>query len=137
MTIIPRLSISISLTISITSIVTMSTMETVFIDISLAIISTISRFSRPLAIAIVTMESLNPVVITRCMAIISRLSRPLAISITSIAIVTMKPLYTTIYIAGSMAIAWLSLSLGDEADQGDGEDGGDGGDGGHGAGPLV
>ena len=125
---------SCSLTISITSIVTMSTMETVFIDISLAIISTISRFSRPLAIAIVTMESLNPVVITRCMAIISRLSRPLAISITSIAIVTMKPLYTTIYIAGSMAIAWLSLSLGDEADQGDGEDGGDGG---HGAGPLT
>ena len=123
-----------SCSLTITSIVTMSTMETVFIDISLAIISTISWLSRPLAIAIVTMESLNPVVITRCMAIISRLSRPLAISITSIAIVTMKPLYTTIYIAGSMAIAWLSLSLGDEADQGDGEDGGDGG---HGGGPLT
>merc|ERR1711970_1653582 len=82
------------------SMVSMSTMKTVFIDIGLSIISTISWFSRSLAIAIAT-----------------------------IAIVTMKPFHTTIYITGSMAIARLSLSLSldHDADQRDGEDGGDGG----------
>merc|ERR1711970_87729 len=91
----------------------------------------ISGLSRPLAISIMAMESLNPVVITRCMAIISWFSGSLPISIATIAIVTMKPFHTTIYITGSMAIARLSLSLDHDADQRDGEDVGDGG---HGAG---
>merc|ERR1712142_753104 len=103
-------------------------METIFIDIGLTIVSTISRLSSPLTISVVSMESLNPVVITRSMAIITRCSRPLPI-----AIVAMKPLHTTIHITSSVAIAWLSLSLDHEADHGDGEECDDGG---HGAGPL-
>merc|ERR1711887_402134 len=91
------------------SMVSMSTMKTVFIDIGLSIISTISWFSRSLAISVMAMESLNSVVIARCMAIISWFSGPLAIAIATIAIVTMKPFHTTIYITGSMAIARLSL----------------------------
>merc|ERR1712106_531600 len=58
---ISRLSNSGPLAISITTIMTMSTMETVFIDISLAIISTISRLSNsgPLAISVMTLMTMG------------------------------------------------------------------------------
>merc|ERR1719348_2726743 len=119
---ITRLSRSFAMAISITTMMSMSTVETIFIDIGLTIVSTIPRLSSPLTISVVSVETLYPIVITRSMAIITRCSRPLPI-----AIVAMKPLHTTIRITSSVAIDWLSLSLDHEADQGEGEECDDGG----------
>merc|ERR1712106_771236 len=84
-------------------------MDTIFINISLAIISTIARFSRPLSVSIVTIKTMDAVFIHISLAIaIARSSRPLAISISMMA---MDTLHTTVDITGSMAIAWLSRPL--------------------------
>merc|ERR1712215_384957 len=66
---------------AIASIVTVQTMDTVFIDISLAIVPTIAWHGRPLTIAIVAMKSLNSVIIASSMTIaIVRISRPFAVA---------------------------------------------------------
>merc|ERR1711970_1658401 len=86
-------------------------METVFIDICMSIISTISWFSRPLTISVMAMESLNPVVIARCMAIISWFSGSFAMSIATIAVMAMKSLNPVVITRCMAIISGLSSSL--------------------------
>merc|ERR1712215_330984 len=71
---------SCSRPLAIASIVTIQTMDTIFIDMSLAIVPTIAWHGRPLTIAIVAMKSLNSVIIASSMTIaIARISRPFPI----------------------------------------------------------
>merc|ERR1739838_446132 len=87
--------------------VSSKTMDTILIHVSLAIISTVARFSRPLAVSIsmMAMDTLYTTVdITGSMAI-AWLRRPLAI-----AIVAMKSL-DSVVITSRMAIAITRFSL--------------------------
>merc|ERR1719348_2349982 len=103
---ITRLSRSFAMAISITTMMSMSTVETVFIDISMAIISTISRFSRSLSISIttisiMTMSTMETVLIDIGLTIVSTISR-LSIPFTK-SVVSVETLYPVV-ITRSMAI---------------------------------
>ena len=56
------------------AIVSSKTMDTIFINISLAIISTIARFSRPLSVSMMAMDTLHPTINVTGSVAIARLS---------------------------------------------------------------
>merc|ERR1739838_1277612 len=56
------------------AIVSSKTMDTIFINISLAIISTIARFSRPLSVSMMAMDTLHPTINVTGSVAITRLS---------------------------------------------------------------